>query len=51
MQFSIMAKRLIKQVLKKAVHSDNDASEFFILGQFGGHFDEFVTLGEVGEVF
>ena len=36
---------------RKQVRSDNDASEMVILGQFGGHLDEFGTLGEVGEVF
>ena len=31
----------------KQVCSDNDASELNILGQFGGHFDEFGTLGKL----
>ena len=34
--------------VKQQVRSDNDASELVILGQFGGNFDEFGTLGEVG---
>ena len=36
---------------REQVHSDNDASELDILGQFGRLFDEFEALGEMDDCF